>query len=301
MSLSNRSARQLRLEVLGMWYTALTIALGVIALSTGNNALYLLESLLLSGMIFSGVLSERAITGVEVRRVLGPAICGERSPDLVVVRNLRSTPIFSLEISLQLEDGKALRLAFLPRLDPRAQVQLPSLETYARRGRMGWKALIVSTSGPFGFARKGLVLSQPGSRLVWPRRRAGQVLQAWGAAADGRHRAPDQAPEVVDGEVRPLGPFEDMRWAIWSRSTPDGAPMTRVLRAEAENPTVILDLKDVTPEQVEGRVEAAAARFYPQAAPGRETAFELRVLRQGPSERVFGRTRCLDALAEVAA
>ena len=50
----------------GVWCLCVVIGLGVAAVNTGNNLLYLLVSLLLALIIVSGVLSEQSMRGLEL-------------------------------------------------------------------------------------------------------------------------------------------------------------------------------------------------------------------------------------------
>src|SRR5215472_11708092 len=71
--------RRLRTTPAGRTYLVLTIGVGLGALNTGNNMLYLVLGLQLSIVVVSGILSERCVRRVQVRRVL-PASPRARSP-----------------------------------------------------------------------------------------------------------------------------------------------------------------------------------------------------------------------------
>ncbi|HZN92979.1 MAG TPA: DUF58 domain-containing protein, partial [Myxococcales bacterium] len=64
-----RPPRTLKTTRTGRTYLVLTLGVGFGALNTGNNLLYLLLGLLLSMIVLSGVLSERALRDLQVRRV----------------------------------------------------------------------------------------------------------------------------------------------------------------------------------------------------------------------------------------
>ncbi|HEX4385918.1 MAG TPA: hypothetical protein VH083_23335, partial [Myxococcales bacterium] len=62
----------------GRWYTALTVGIGLAAINTGNNLLFLVLGLLLASIIVSGILSEQSLKGVKLERRLPPsATAGE--------------------------------------------------------------------------------------------------------------------------------------------------------------------------------------------------------------------------------
>ena len=67
-----RPPRTLRPTRAGWVFFALTLGVGLAALNTGNNLMYMVLSLLLSFLVLSGVLSESALRGIQVRRLLPP-------------------------------------------------------------------------------------------------------------------------------------------------------------------------------------------------------------------------------------
>ncbi len=128
-----RPPRRLRTTPAGRTYLVLTFGVGLGALNTGNNLLYLVLGLQLSIVVVSGILSERCLRRAQVRRLL-PAAPRARSP-------------FHLGWGLRLEKGEAFalsvaevhpvlgpavgRLAWLP---PGEEVVVRAVATAPRRG-----------------------------------------------------------------------------------------------------------------------------------------------------------------------
>lgn len=77
--------RKLRFTRMGRWYLAFTLLLGVAAINTGNNLLFLILGLLLAGIVLSGVLSESTLRELSVERFL-PAEPVAGKPVLVGLR-----------------------------------------------------------------------------------------------------------------------------------------------------------------------------------------------------------------------
>lgn len=63
-----KSLRKLRFTRDGVFYVVFTLGVGLAALNTGNNLLFLILGLLLSVIIISGILAESALRGVSVTR-----------------------------------------------------------------------------------------------------------------------------------------------------------------------------------------------------------------------------------------
>src|SRR5262249_47872910 len=64
-----RPPRTLKSTRAGRVCVLMTLGVGVGALNTGNNLLYLVLGLLLSAIVASGILSELSLKGIEVRRL----------------------------------------------------------------------------------------------------------------------------------------------------------------------------------------------------------------------------------------
>jgi uncharacterized protein (DUF58 family) len=283
--------RKLELTLSGKWYVALTIALGVIALVSANNVLYLIESLLLSGLILSGILSERAVSAIRVDVRRAPASAGARSRDQLRVTNTTRAAVFCVEVGEWCE-GRFVPLAFLPRLAPLGSSAPPSRQRFERRGKHRWQGLAVATSYPFGFARKIRIFGEPGERLVWPAREE-DLARAGDPGGDPR-RTPRAPLEPAEGEIRPFVPEDDSRRIVWTLSAKGTGKHVRVLRSRGGDPEVVLDARGASGEEFERRVREAARPFH-----GLEPGSRSGKLTVVSSERTLaqGRERALDLLA----
>jgi hypothetical protein len=263
---------------------ALTIVLGLAAISSGNNVVYLLESLLLSGLIFSGVFSELAVSSLRVEIRRGTAIAGEQCSDEIIVTNRSRFPFFSIEIGDWYEDEFHL-ISFLPVIRGRSQVSLRSKRIYLQRGLNEWDAAAVSTTYPFGFTRRLFLQWDAGSRVVWPARATRKQQR------EASSKRANADPEFVDGEIRELSEMEDAKLVHWLLSERHGSLVGRVRRGGAADDTVRLVLKE--DQQREQAISAAASAFY--AAGGR--ARHLIVEENRQNHEYSGPLSCLNALA----
>src|SRR5438132_8780531 len=101
--------RSLRLAPEGLRFLLLTLSMGVAALNTGNNLLYLLLAMMLSLIVMSGILSEHCLKNLIVRRTIPPHIfAGRPAMAAFSVRNGKGRfPSFSLGV-MDVADGKLL-------------------------------------------------------------------------------------------------------------------------------------------------------------------------------------------------
>ena len=287
--------RKLEVTIPGRWYIALTIALGVVALTSGNNVLYLIESLLLSGLILSGVLSERTIAGVDcsIRRI--PATAGSPAEDQITLTNTRNAPLFCVEVG-EWREKEFFPIAYIPLIPARRSARVVSHRIYETRGTHAWQGLGIATSYPFGFARKVRFLDEPGERLVWPKRAdRSKGLDAAESAKSGMQFGQD----IADGEVRPFTQDDDCRMIIWTLSSKGTGPQVRVRRSDRSEPQVTLDLRGLPGPDFEKKVMAAAQPFHEQQEAS-ETG-TLVLIGYGGKKRITGKIAALNRLAMVQA
>jgi len=267
--------RRLRATPAGRTYLVLTFGVGLGALNTGNNLLYLVLGLMLSIVVVSGILSERCVRRVEVRRLL-PASPRARSP-------------FHLGWSLRLSRGQAFALSVaevhpilgaavghLAWLPAGEEVVVRAVATAPRRGPVTLSAIRVSTTFPFGLFVKIRDIEVPGELLVLP----------------GRVPAPREPPSPSSGigleqrslrgldgggdlaQLRELREGEDARRIHWRKSAQLGT-LLRVERDAQPQPRIVLHLDDRAPaEALDGRCEELAARAELLLARGAEVGLE---------------------------
>jgi uncharacterized protein (DUF58 family) len=272
--------RLLELSVGGRWYLGFTVALGVAAIYSGNNVIYLLESLLLSALLVSGVLSELALTRVRVRRETGDIHAGAPGEDVFIVENLGKLPLYCLELG---EFSGTVReySAFLLVLPGRASVRVRSRPVMPVRG------LLVATSFPFGFARKIRLISDGGSRIVWP------VPLVSGRRPDREERSQRGELEPVADEVVQVEAWQDASRVHWPLSARAGELMARPTRWTEPQEEIHLDLRNPGPE-----MERAISQATGSLVRNRSAAVPTLVLmNKSERQKVRGRTRALDALA----
>jgi uncharacterized protein (DUF58 family) len=291
-------SRKLQVSTAGLWYVGLTILLGVTAIASGNSIVYVFESLLLSGLILSGILSERQISGIELEIRRRQARALEPTRDLIHIRNRRFTPVFCLEIG-EWTDRKFHTMAFVPRLGPQSSLVLSSRQTLSCRGVHEWQGLAIATSFPFGFARKILILPSPGKRLAWPAHLAGNPSFKQGDSSTGGSKA---GTAIMDGEVRALNYGDDYRLIVWPLSAKGTEPLVRVRKSEKTSPEAVLDLRTSPGEAFETRIRETAHKFYSQEhIPAKTDAGSLTLIDQNGKRQILGSKNVLDELATIQA
>jgi uncharacterized protein (DUF58 family) len=252
--------RTLRPTREGWWCLAVTLGLGITAINTGNNLLYLLESMVLALIVVSGVLSEQSVRGVQVDSVLpdeiyagAPCSVGAR------VRNTK-TRLASFSITLE-RPGTAERLAYLTKLGPGEERVVAWEETLPRRGRHRLAAVRPVTRFPFGLFVKAARAAAAPEVIVYPRRvpaPAARVRQAGGAGfASARRRG---RGDELHG-LRAYRAGDDPRLIHWRVTARTGALTVRELEAQTAHDVCLVLLGDGRrdPERLERALAEAAA------------------------------------------
>jgi uncharacterized protein (DUF58 family) len=162
--------RSIRLTPEGTRYVLLTLAVGVAAINTGNNLLYLLLAMLLSLIVMSGLLSEQCLKQLDIRRVLPEHVFANRpTTGAIAVANRKPRlATFSLKVMDVIENKAVDRGIHLLHLAPRAS----TLQSYplliARRGRYAIEGIKLLTRFPFGLFVKAATLPLPSEIVVYP-------------------------------------------------------------------------------------------------------------------------------------
>jgi uncharacterized protein (DUF58 family) len=154
----------------GVRFLVLTFGIGIAAINTGNNLLYLLLAMMLSLIVISGVLSEQMLKRIEIARRL-PADAFAHRPAaaaFVVGNGHRRLPLFSLHIADVPAGGAGTTGTQLLHVLPRGLVRAPYTVQYARRGRHALEGVKITTRFPFGLIAKSASLPLPADVIVYP-------------------------------------------------------------------------------------------------------------------------------------
>lgn len=166
-----RPPRRLSFTREGRWLTFLALAIGVAAINTGNNLLYLILAWLLSFIIASGVLSEVTMRGLAVTRRPPPQVfAGQPFLMEIAVENTKAgLASFSIEIE-DLLDGRPLdKKCYFLKIPPGRTQRTSYRHTFPRRGLYRFDGFRVATRFPFTLFRKSRDVDVATEVLVYPR------------------------------------------------------------------------------------------------------------------------------------
>ncbi len=165
-----RSARKLKFTREGRYCIGITIGIGLAAINTGNNLLYLLLGWLLSLIVASGILSNVCLRDIRIRRRAPKRIYANK-PFLMTLEVKNEKKRFA-SYSLEVEDiceGITVdkRCYFLKLPEDRTQ-QTSYRHTIARRGLYHFNGFRLATKFPFGLFLKSRKESFESEVLVFP-------------------------------------------------------------------------------------------------------------------------------------
>ena len=175
ISASGRSRYSLQVLPAGMLFSILAMLVTLLALSSGNNLLYLLVSVLLATGIFSLFASRLILSRIDVRlRHPSGVRTGEEAIFDLTIRNRRRLfPVISQSINLVesrpgSRKSQLLTLGYLPILPGRTEVEVSIGRRFRRRGLYRFSALRLETRFPFGILEHRRRMAIDGELIVYP-------------------------------------------------------------------------------------------------------------------------------------
>ena len=217
-----RPPRTLRPTRAGWFFFALILGVGLAALNTGNNLMYMVLSLLLSFLVLSGVLSESALRGIQVRRKAPGELFAQSTSHLVIEihNNQKRVPAFAVVVEdlvgESIESSVPGGRAFALRVGPGETETRSYSLTPAERGPLRFAGFRVATRFPFGLFSKAMIIEDPRETLVYPAIEELAALAVQGSVprqGDSRGGQGGGSPESAGLRSYAAGdPFRRIHW-----------------------------------------------------------------------------------------
>ncbi|HLB02986.1 MAG TPA: DUF58 domain-containing protein [Nitrospiria bacterium] len=216
--------RSIRLTSEGLLFLFLTLLVGVTAINTGNNLLYLLMALMLTLIMISGILSEWGLKGIHIEHRMPPHIFAQ---DPVVCRwlihNKKSFfPSFTIKAVALYPDMISSHGISVSRILAGSTELQSSTLSFAHRGIFRSAGYEISTSFPFGFFEKAVAIPSSSEVVVYPKLHRLWVVQGGSLLAGGGQevRKKGRGPALYNLRDYQQGDdSRDIHWKISARQS----------------------------------------------------------------------------------
>ena len=227
--------RSLRLTSEGFWFVLFALAVGIAAMNTGNNLLYLLLAMMLGLIVVSGVLSEKCLKELSIQRRLPAHLFAGLFAviSLRVTNEKRRFPSFSLRIIDVIAGASQKAPVQLFHLRPKASLTQSYRLLFPRRGCYRIDAIKISTRFPFGLFVKTATLPQQSEVVAYPApeplpEALVHALEAMGHDRETSRRGPGSGLY----NLRDYQSGDDSRSVHWKTSARQSRLMVRETEAE---------------------------------------------------------------------
>lgn len=219
---------RLRLTKTGVYTIGLTLLVGLAAINTLNNMLFLAFGALLSVILTSGLVSEQTLFRLRVTRSLPRiAFAGEPCPFEVKVRSTHKWfPAYALEVEEGSDNDESEKRCFFLKVDPGQTQSATYRKSFAKRGIVAMQGVWLRTSFPFGMFEKAQWVQAPDELVVYPAIDDTTDLKM--DAGDSPHeRTREGTGEDIVG-ARDFREGDDPRDVLWARSSAGNGIVVRV-------------------------------------------------------------------------
>lgn len=272
-----RPPRRLKFTRMGRFYIGFTLVVGIAAINTGNNLLFLLLGLMLAGVVLSGVLSESVLRGLEVERFLPvEAQAGQACLVGLTIHNRKARTASWAVVARDVTTNGVAGRSFALRLEGGQSRELPYRWAPEKRGRVTFVRVELATRYPFGLFEKWREFDVDGEIIVFPRDVPAPSTRAKQAAPPGERLSNQAGTGSEFFALRDARTGDDLRHIHWATSARRGRPVTIDREREHRRRlAVVVDNRasaGVMPEDLDRAAESAAALVRQASRQGAEVA-----------------------------
>ena len=251
-----RFPRSLRVTREGKWFIAVLFSIGLAAINTGSNLLYLMLATLLSLIIISGLMSESTLKGIRAVRSAPKKIF--RGTPATFAFEIDNTKRFFSSISFDLSESPVADLdappVYVLKLSASGSVLRTAAYTFKKRGIYTLKGLKFTTLYPFGLFLKGKTETVIGEVTVYPRVKPVHAVPSKAVASREGEPVSKKGAGPDLHNLRDYTPHDDSRFIHWKSAAVTGGLKVKEFERESERKVHV--------------------QFKNLSSPGREDLFE---------------------------
>jgi len=247
----------------GKLFTIALLLIGVGAINTGNNLLYLVDSMLLSLIIISGIMSEATLKRIRVTCGM-PTFFHAGRATLVswkITNGSRRTASYSFIVEEQSVEELDADDIYTVKLPPLGAVTRHASYTFHNRGVYRLHGFTVSTRFPFGLFRKGKDIPLEREVVVFPAIRPVRHHPVYSSMSGNRLRN-RRGGGILPYSLRDYTTSDDARLIHWKSTAKSSKVIAREFEEETEKKVlIVLDNygKKGYDERLETAIEEAAS------------------------------------------
>jgi uncharacterized protein (DUF58 family) len=242
------------LFVMGM----LLVGLGAVV--SANNLLFLILAAMMATVLVSGMVSRLCLAALDLDFLVPEHVCaGRKTPGRLIVRNEKwLIPSFSIRVeAIPGSGGPALESAvYFPLVKARSAMEATVNVRFPKRGAYRQNSFAFSTAFPFGFLQKSARVTLRRDNLVYPSVDPRPGFEEMLASIAGEIESHYRGLGKDFYRIRPYEAFESARHVDWKATAHVGALQIREFAREQEQTVEIFLDRDVPPE-LEGWFETA--------------------------------------------
>lgn len=276
--------RKLQITRAGAGFIILIFAIGIGAIYSGSNLLYLVLAMCLSFVVVSGVLSELVLKKISIKTSLPPSVYqGDPFSIPISISNEKKYfSSYSLRIDMILNNANRLEGnngIYLFHMSPASIAEKTLILKAMRRGHLRIKEFQISTSFPFGFFFKTRYFPLLDKTIVFPSIQPVNLPSLSFPSAEGQGAIRYQGEEIV--ALKEYSEGDSVNAVHWKSSAKTGHLRVKEFMTSADQSfTLFLNLNDsqthrqVSDSILEKRVSEAASLTYHLIRQGNEVSLK---------------------------
>jgi len=264
--------RTLHLTREGGGFIVLVFGVGIGAINTGNNLLYLILAMCCSFIAVSGILSEQTLRDISAKGSLPPTIyLGDAYPIPIKIHNgKKRLPSYSLYLTFPTDYQSDYRVDPAPyffQIPAGATIEKSALLTATKRGPLKIRSCRLRTSFPFGFFVKTKSIPFDAECIVFPEIKPVDLPSPSDLSEEGEGKVSPSGDDLYS--LREFRPGDSMSTVHWKSSAKTGTLRVREFsRGGTHSFTLFLNIQDgqtnipVEGDILEQRISETASLAY---------------------------------------
>ena len=215
----------------------MTLLLGVAAINTGNNLIYLIVAALLGLLLISGLFGKRNLSGLDVQIRMPEEIYAKTEflLSVTLINRKAFLPVFLMRVKIEQTE------AFFPYVDPRGQATRYIPLAFDDRGALHIEQFVISSVFPFNFFVRYGRITKPLEVVIFPKP---YKCSLWGLF---EREQPDRGDHTTSrrGDGSDILSFRNylagdpLKYIDWKASARTGTLKTREVAALSFHPVII--------------------------------------------------------------